>query len=130
MSSPFAAPSNGDSLPLDELKGALLIIMPTEQIEGIKTTFGDANAVKADVHVVDGSLGGTSFIDTLIFPKILQSNVRREIGTGKPVLGRLGKGQAKPKQSPPWILEAPTDDDIKLASPVWEALQKGDDTPF
>ncbi len=127
MANPFAEPSNGDALPLDELLGSLLIIVAHEQIEGISTAYGSANAVKADVHVVDGQLAGSVYSDTLIFPKILQSSVRRQIGTGTPVLGRLGKGQAKPKQSPPWVLEAPNEADVAAAMKVWETLEE---TPF
>jgi hypothetical protein len=34
---------------------------------------------------------------------------------GKPVLGRLGRGTAKPGQSAPWMLTAPTEADIAVA---------------
>ncbi len=51
----------------------------------------------------------------LIFPRVLQSQLRAYIGTGKGALGRLGKGVAKAGQSAPWQLDTPTDADKATA---------------
>ena len=51
--------------------------------------------------------------DTLVFPKLLQSQLRSQIG--KKVLGRLGQGSAKPGQSAPWLLNEASADDIAKA---------------
>jgi hypothetical protein len=84
------------------LNGALLIVQPTELVQDIVTSFGPTDAVRANVIVVDGSHAGTHHDDTLIFPKVLKSQLSSRIGQN--VLGRLGQGQAKPGQSPPWTL--------------------------
>ena len=101
-----SAPSGG--IKWDENKGALLLIEPLSVETGIATTFGTADAVKANVSVIDPE--GETFNDCLIFPKILQSQVRSQIGSK--VLGRLTQGQAKSGQSAPWMLQEATAEDI------------------
>jgi hypothetical protein len=94
--------TGGDNLPLKDVNGSLLICEPTSVETGITTVHGPSDAVKATVHVVDGPLAGTTYTDTLIFPKVLQSQLGSKIG--QKVLGRLGQGVAKPGQSAPWTL--------------------------
>lgn len=112
MSNPFTAPApaTGGITWADHL-GRLLVIEPAAT-ETIKTTFGDNEAIRADVHVLDGPDPGT-FEDTLIFPKVLAAQLRPRIGAM--VLGRLGQGQAKPGQSAPWLILEPTDADTAAA---------------
>ena len=112
MTSPFATPgSPSGGLDLETLNGNLLLVMPQAVETGISTSFGLKDAVRADVVVLDGPEAGEEYNDTLIFPKVLQSQVRGNIGTGRRNLGRLGQGQAKKGQSPPWMLEDPSDAD-------------------
>jgi hypothetical protein len=104
MPDEFADPgSGGDKLPLDELNGSLLLIEALDLKRDIPTTFGNTNAVAANVIVLDGTKKGERFDDTLIFPRVLVSSLSGNIG--KKTLGRLGRGTAKPGQSAPWILE-------------------------
>src|SRR5690606_13147840 len=81
---------------------------------GIKTAFGEADAVRADVTVLDGPQAGTEYLDTLIFPKMLAGQLKGTAGTGQLVLGRLTTGVAKPNQSPPWLLAEATPEDQQL----------------
>ncbi len=97
----------GDKLPLAELNGALLLFDVKDVAEAVPTVHGTADAVRADVAVLDGDSKGEEFFDTLIFPRVLVSSLRSSVG--QKVLGRLGQGQAKPGQSPPWTLTAATD---------------------
>jgi hypothetical protein len=112
MSDPFSSPASATGLDLKGLQGALLLIDVHSVESGITTTFGPTDAVRADVAVLDGPLAGETYTDTLIFPKVLQSQLRSMVG-GK-VLGRLGQGQAKPGQSAPWVLGDPTEADRQL----------------
>ncbi|KQB83887.1 hypothetical protein [Corynebacterium oculi] len=86
--------------------------------------------------------------DTLIFQKVLQGQLKRYIGSGQVCLGRLGKGEAKPGQSAPWMLGDFTEQDAQVAqrylnskqpatgqpsgtsSPAQGAAGAADDLPF
>lgn len=115
----FASPGTpGSGIQLADHLGALLLVEVIGVESGIKTTFGDSDAIKANVHVIDGPGSGTSYEDTLIFPKVLQSQLRKSVG--QKVLGRLGQGQAKPGQSAPWLLNEATAEDVAKAE-AWVA---------
>jgi hypothetical protein len=107
-----AAPPSGGITWADH-KGKLLVIEPLSFEAGIQTSFGVADAVKANVHVLTGPGEGEEFAETLIFPKLLASQAKSNIG--KKVVGRLSQGQQKPGQSPPWMLDPATEEDIEKA---------------
>lgn len=114
-----AAPG-GDKLPLADLNGSLLLVKVIEQLKEVATEFGPTDPISADVHVLDGDLEGQVFSDTLIFPKVLVSNLKSRIGDH--VLGRLGQGLAKPGRSAPWLLNAPTPADKKVGKAYYDKL--------
>jgi len=125
---PFGAPASATGIDWKDLKGALVLVKPFENVADIKTVHGPSNAVRADVIVLDGKGSvdaETVYSDTLIFPKVLQSQVKGSIGGM--VLGRLGQGTAKPGQSAPWMLSeaVPADKEIGLAY-----LAKSTEAPF
>jgi hypothetical protein len=111
-----SAPSSG--IKWENYKGSLLLIDPKELRAGIATTFGVADAVEADVHVIDGPGAGEDYDACLVFPKLLASQLKNQIG--QRVLGRLGQGQAKAGQSAPWILNGASPEDIAKAE-AWVA---------
>lgn len=102
-----AAPSSG--IKWADYLNRLLVIEPLSDEKGIQTNFGDADAVRANVYVIDGN--PEDFEDTLIFPKVLASQVRSRIG--EKVIGRLTQGMAKPGQSAPWQLADASPEDIQ-----------------
>ena len=112
---PFDSPGSSVGVQWDQLNGRLLLITPLTAEKDIKTTNGPADAIRANLVVLDGPNGVEEFRDTLIFPKVVQSQVRGNIGTGRANLGRLGQGNKKPGQSPPWRLTDPTDADKDIA---------------
>jgi hypothetical protein len=112
MSNPFAAPAASAGITWADLDGLLLLIEPLSEETGIPTVHGEAKAVRANVTVLDGPNAGERHDDTLIFPKILQSQVRPKIG--EKVLGRLAQGNKKPGQSAPWILQEATPADVQI----------------
>lgn len=114
-----SAPSGG--ITWADHRGALLLVEPLSFEAGIATSFGTTDAVRANVHVIDGPGAGESFDDTLIFPKLLVSQTKNNVG--QKVLGRLTQGQAKPGQSAPWLLEAATEADIAKAE-AWVKQQQ------
>lgn len=109
----FGAPSNATGIQWNDLKGSLLLFKVHAVESGIKTVHGDAQAVRADVIVLDGDQADTVYADTLVFPKVLISQVKPRVGGM--VLGRLGQGQAKPGQSKPWVLSEATEADKGVA---------------
>lgn len=110
----FTPPATPTGIDLKQINGALLLIEVTAHETGIPTSFGPSNAVRANVTVLDGPNKGEQYTDTLLFPRVLQSQLKPAVG--KPaVLARLGQGTAKAGQSPPWILNNPTDDDTATA---------------
>lgn len=110
----FAAPAAASGIDLKALNGALLLIEPAAIEEDISTVHGPSSAIRADVSVLDGALQGEVYEDTLLFPKVLQGQLRPRLG--QKVLGRLGQGVAKPGQSAPWTLNEATDQDKQVAT--------------
>lgn len=111
----FAQPASSTGFDLTANEGALLMITPSALKEDISTAYGTANAVEATVVVLDGPNAGEKIEDALLFPKVLQGQLKKYVGTGQIALGRLGKGQAKPGQSQPWMLQDFTPEDAQVA---------------
>jgi hypothetical protein len=119
----FQQPSQGDQFKAAELVGSLVLIYVLELREDVTTSFGPADAIAADIHVLQGPGAGDSYKNTLIFQKALIGSLRGAIG-GDPVLGRVGQGTAKPGQSAPYILHPYTDADAAVATAWIQANQK------
>jgi hypothetical protein len=115
--SQFAAPAEPSGISYTDLNGALLLIKVHAVEADVPTAFskpGQANpAVRADVTVLDGQSAGERYEDALVFPKVLQGQLKSRVG--QLVLGRLGQGQAKPGQSAPWRLNPATSADEQAA---------------
>lgn len=128
MSDPFKAPSSAAGIEWKTLKGALLLVKVHGIEAEINTVHGASSAVRADVIVLDDkgeSDAGTSFADTLVFPKVLQSQIKGSVGGM--VLGRLGQGEAKKGQSAPWMLSEATEADKNIGR---EYLAAQSEAPF
>lgn len=123
----FDGPSSTTGIQWDQINGRLLLIKAHSVETDIKTSFGDTDAVRADVTVLDGPDSPEEYRDTLIFPRVLQGQVRSNAGTGRMNLGRLGQGNKKPGQSAPWLLGDPTDADKAIAR---DYLAKNPSIPF
>lgn len=112
---PFDAPG-GDLFSWESHHGRLLLITPHSVEREIKTRHGDSDAVRADIVVLaePGTGPVLEVWDTLIFPRVIQSRVRGQIGSGRMTLGRLGQGEPE-RGNPPWILLDPTEADRATA---------------
>lgn len=114
MTDEFDKPGTASNVEWEEYLGKLLIIWPISKEANVKTQdYGEKDAIRADMAIVDGADGPEELPDILIFPLVLQGQLRRKMG--KTVLGRLGQGEAKAKQKPPWKLQDATEADEKLA---------------
>ena len=112
--SPFATPSApSGGVDLKEHLGSLLLVEVLGQEHDVKTVHGLTDPVRANVSVIDGNKADETYDDTLLFPKVLISQLKNNVG--QKVLGRLSQGNAKAGQDPPWILAEATPDDIAKA---------------
>lgn len=121
-----SAPTVGDKIELKDVNGALLHITVKSLSTDVITTFGNADMIVADVAVLDGPNKGTVYHDSGIFPKILVSQLKAQVGAADPVvLARLGQGIAKAGQSAPWVLNAPAEADYETGRKyeAWAATQ-------
>ena len=121
----FAAPATASGIKWEDYKGRLLMFDVKAQEVGMTTAFGTADPIRADVVILDGPDAGETITDTLVFPRVLISQLKPNVG--RKVLGRLGQGAAKPGQSAPWTLTDATDDDKKIATAY---VQKNAAPPF
>lgn len=112
-----SAPSGG--IKWEDHKGALLLIEPLTFEPQVVTAFGAADAVKANVRVIDGAGAPDSYDETLIFPKLLVSQTKTQIGNK--IVGRLTQGQAKPGQSAPWLITSEVDPGDIAKAEAWVA---------
>lgn len=112
-----SAPGSGDKLELNTVNGALLYVKVRGHKFGIETSFGVTDAISCDIAVLDGPHKAETFNDCLIFPQVLARQLVAFVGKDDPiVVGRLGQGLAKPGRSAPWVLNAPTQADIDVAT--------------
>lgn len=100
----FAQPSSGDMFSANENDGRLCLFENIEEAPGISTVHGNVDAVRADVTVLDAPDGVAEYNHSIVFGSALIPTLRAAIKDGKPLLGRIGQGVAKPGQSPPWLL--------------------------
>lgn len=112
-----SATPGGGGIDWADLKGKLLVVEPLE-VEHMTTAYSkgkEQECVRANVYVVlnkDGSKAD-EYEDTLIFPRVLISQVKKQIGSI--VVGRLGQGEAKPGQDAPWKMAEATAPELKAA---------------
>src|SRR5690606_8331452 len=123
----FDAPSSSSGVKIPDFDGQLLLITPTGHATDITTAYGPADAVTATIAVLDGNGAGEEHTGVRIFQKALQGQLRPKVGTGRMVLGRLGRGIAKPGQSAPWLLADPTEADKQTAR---DYLARANSAPF
>ncbi|MDR3068634.1 MAG: hypothetical protein LBU50_03940 [Cellulomonas sp.] len=114
---PFAAPAATAGFDYTANLGRLLVIEPKKVEENVPTSLGDKDAIRADITVLDGPVPG-AFEDVLIFPRVLQGQLRSRLG--QMVLGRLEQGVAKPGQNPPWRIAEATPADQQTGA-AWLA---------
>ncbi|MFF4412137.1 hypothetical protein ACFYY8_06360 [Streptosporangium sp. NPDC001559] len=119
-----AAPSS--DFKISDYPGHLLLIYPRELRSGIVTVNGAADAISADLVLLTDPSGPRTESGVLIFQKVLIGSLKSSIGKD-PVLGRLGRGVAKPGQTAPYILEQYTDADATYAT---QYLQSVGGNPF
>lgn len=113
-SDPFATPTGGgDGSKISDDVNQAILVRPTEYIPSMKTTQGVSDAVRADWIVLTGPNQGQVRNGSLIFQKVLKSELTRIMGTPKPMMvAVLGMGEARNGNNAPYLF-APADDATK-----------------
>ena len=112
---PFDQPNAGSSFQAKDYVGALLLVYPRSHEQGITTSIGVKDAIRADLVVLDGPSGIPEIhVDVLLFQMALIGQLRANVGRD-PVLGRLTLGVAKPGMNPPYRLDSFTPADGQVA---------------
>lgn len=115
MSGMFAQPaSGGGQFSMKDNLGRLVLLTVKSFEEKIPTSFGDTDAISADVVVLDGPNAPEEIDDALLFGRALVNSLKHNVG--QQVLGRIGQAAAKPGQNPAWILIAHNDADAQTAT--------------
>lgn len=127
---PFSTPSSSEKVIVAENLGKLMLITPKEVLASVPTIHGDKEALVADVTILDTTGKGkhTVHADVRIFQGVLIGKLKTSIGKPMPVLGTLAQGEAKKGKNAPWVINAPTESEVKLAVAYWDDLQKSN--PF
>jgi hypothetical protein len=109
----FSKASN-DFFKVADNEGRLVLVQGTDYLLQQPTDYGIVDIAEGDVVVLDGPEAGREYDGARFFQSALRSSVKRTIGKD-PLLGRIGKGQKKGTNSPPWLFMEPTDADIAVA---------------
>lgn len=124
MTIQFAAPGGGgDGVKVPDLEGHLVICYPLSYEQDVKTAFkpDGTDAIRLNVADVDT---GEFHEDALWFSGYIVGDLKRHLNT--PVLARIGRGEAKNGQSPPWLLSNATGDaDAVARAEAWLQANPG-----
>ena len=98
----FASPSTGGGTVLKpaDVEGHLLVVEPMEFIASMATSMGESDAVSVTVYDITTQETHES---VLWFSRVLVGSLKARIC--QKVLGVMGKGEAKPGQTAPWVLK-------------------------
>ena len=125
MTLPFGDPVQGTVLKPEDVHGHLLLVRPIEHVNEVSTSFGVKDGIRCDVadltsgEVTQGVLWLSGYLVGALKASI-----------GGLVLGHMAKGEAKPGQSPPWVLKGASSDPASataatnfLATPAGQKFQ-------
>jgi hypothetical protein len=114
---PFADPTGGSGEKVADLLGMLVLVTPTEYVEGMQTDIGVSNAVRADVVLLDGPRQGEAIDNMLFFQRALSRDLLSIMRNPQAsmLIGRIGKGEAKAGKSAPYLFSKATEDEKNIA---------------
>lgn len=98
--------SSGDRINFGDLEGSVVLFAPHEYIEEVKTVTSDKPKPVVVCDIVVLSDDNAEYHDVMIFPLKVMGRLRRNIGTGRPILGVPFKDKENQKrgQQIPWGL--------------------------
>lgn len=117
----LADPASGDMFKMADNLGALIIVEAKEYEKDFVTENGPANIVRGDITVLTEDDAKTvldepvEYHDTIIFGTAVVGSLRQYVGTGQLVVGVVAQGVKKAGKNAPWLLDAATDKQKKIA---------------
>lgn len=120
------APGEGDRFNNEEHLGSALLIEVLAAETGFKTENGDADVIRANVHVLTKTDGKKAlkeplaFNDTLVWGSVIYSSLKGKVG--KYVVGVMGQGEKKPGKNAPWQIKPANETQKELAQGVLDSL--------
>lgn len=109
---PFDTASGMSGERVANLVGELLLITPLEFMPDFSTSVGKSDTVRVDLVILSGDRAGEEVPGMLVFQQALVRDLKRSLEKGsKFFLARLGIGNKKPGQNPPYIFLQLEDDD-------------------
>jgi hypothetical protein len=113
------ATAGGSGIDWNDYLGKLVLFEPLDHEKDINTVHGTSDAIRANVYVLLGPGKVEEIEDTLIFQRVMQGQLKRQIGSV--VVGRITQGEAKRGQSAPWVISEPNDTDLKRGVDFWNS---------
>ena len=101
----------GDKFEAARHNGHLMLFFPSQFDQNIPTVNGTADAVTSRIVDLDT---GEVLDDAKVWGKAMVPQLKGAVPDGM-VLGRLGQGQSKGGNNPPWILHPHTEQDVAVA---------------
>jgi hypothetical protein len=103
----FTMPADAQSgLSIGDLEGHLVIMRAIGDEKTIDTKIGESSYVPAEVLDLD-SEDPTHWQELWVFSAGVKSQLAAATRQGKPIVGTIGKGVAKPGKSAPWLVLDP-----------------------
>lgn len=110
--------NEGDELPpLGDLVGDLIVAELIDIERGVETKYGEKDAARIKLLIVDGEFKGSYSDDYLAFNTPVVNKLKRA-NPGDQVAARIGSVPTK-KGNPAIVLEEITDEDATLAERAW-----------
>ena len=121
-----ASEASSGGLKLADLEGCLVVMKPDGEPDTVQTAHGDGEYTPAKVLVVKGAdeLQG-EWHDMWVFAKAVQGQLRGAAKNGAPLVGEVGRGDAKPGKSAPWLLLDPDADGLEAARAAYVKAEAG-----
>ena len=116
---PSDLPTGG--LKIADLEGCLVVVQPDAEEVKMSTSIGEGTARPAQVLVLDGDLASDSWQPALLFGAGLKAQAGAAHRSGRPIVGVVGKGEAKAGKTAPWLFKDPTDKQLEAARRAYMA---------
>jgi hypothetical protein len=111
---------------LEDIEGHLVIMRATGEMTKIDTKIGPSEYLPAEVLDLDDPENAGVWQEIWIFSTGVGSQLKASQRQKKPIVGVIGKGEAKPGNNAPWLVLDPDAAQVKRAR---EAFVKAD-APF
>lgn len=114
-------PTSGDQFKMADNLGRLVIIEAKEFEKDFQTENGPADVIRGNVTVLTEDDAKTvldepvEYNDTVIFGRAVVGSLKSTVGSGQLVVAVIGQGVKKAGKNAPWLLEAASDKQKKLA---------------